>query len=257
VHPFGTANACVFLADGTYLEPLALADAQAARAAARHGNMFTRRNLAYRYRSGQEGFSALAFGSTDAAADHAGFLAAGISGGDMLEFGRDFVDPAGRVERASFRLAFAADWRAPDSFFFTCQRMNAPKTDRASLMRHANGAARIRSIIMSAPHEADFVDFVLAAAGAPAAEGVRDGALIDVANARLEIHPNAAIRDRFGRLPGDATGLRLRAIVFGIGDPAAAEALFAAAEISYERHGGQLVVPPAPGQGAVFVFEAE
>lgn len=26
LHPFGTQNACVFFADGTYLEPLAIAD---------------------------------------------------------------------------------------------------------------------------------------------------------------------------------------------------------------------------------------
>ena len=30
IHPFGTENCCVFLADGTYLEPLAVGDEQAA-----------------------------------------------------------------------------------------------------------------------------------------------------------------------------------------------------------------------------------
>ncbi|RUW46049.1 VOC family protein, partial [Mesorhizobium sp. M8A.F.Ca.ET.021.01.1.1] len=34
IHPFGTENCCVFLADGTYLEPLAIGSEQAATEAA-------------------------------------------------------------------------------------------------------------------------------------------------------------------------------------------------------------------------------
>ena len=45
VHPFGTANCCVYLSDGTFLEPLAIDDAVQANATARAGNVFTRATL--------------------------------------------------------------------------------------------------------------------------------------------------------------------------------------------------------------------
>ena len=54
-----------------------------------------------------------------------------------------------RSDTASFRLAFAADPRADDLFLFTCQRLNAPKVDRSALQSHANGAARIARIVVS------------------------------------------------------------------------------------------------------------
>jgi len=38
IHPFGTENCCVFLADGTYLEPLAIGNEQAAIDATAAGN---------------------------------------------------------------------------------------------------------------------------------------------------------------------------------------------------------------------------
>ncbi|MBW8910040.1 MAG: VOC family protein, partial [Mesorhizobium sp.] len=40
VHPFGTENACVFFADGTYLEPLAIGNEQVADRAIGEGNVF-------------------------------------------------------------------------------------------------------------------------------------------------------------------------------------------------------------------------
>ena len=59
VHPFGTANCCVYLQDGTFLEPLAIGDAEQAAASARGGNVFTARDAAYRRAVGNDGFSAL------------------------------------------------------------------------------------------------------------------------------------------------------------------------------------------------------
>ena len=48
IHPFGTANCCVYLADGTFLEPLAVDDAAQASASAGAGNVFTARDAVYR-----------------------------------------------------------------------------------------------------------------------------------------------------------------------------------------------------------------
>ncbi|MGH7005536.1 MAG: VOC family protein, partial [Alphaproteobacteria bacterium] len=132
-HPFGTENVCVYLGDDSFLEFLAIGQRETCEAEARAGNVFVARDQSYRFRNGAEGFSALVMGSGDAEADHAAFVQSGISAGPILNFSRPFVLPDGRKDKAGFRLAFAADLRAPDAFFFTCQRVDAPKVDRAAL----------------------------------------------------------------------------------------------------------------------------
>ena len=65
------------------------------------------------------------------------------------------------------------------------------------------------------------------------------------------------MKDRFGvSVPADR-GLRLHAIRFGVREVSETEALLRNAGIAYEKRGGGLVVFPAPGQGAIFIFEAE
>jgi hypothetical protein len=256
-HPFGTANCCVYLADGTFLEPLVQVDDRTEKKAARQGNMFTARDLAYRYRQGAEGFSALVFGTEDAAADHAGFVEAGFPGGSILDFSRGFTDASGRTDKASFRLAFAADWRAPDCFFFTCQRVRVPEIDRSALQAHPNGATRIKGVVLAAHRAGDFADFVRVAANATSTDEDHDAARISAANAVLELLESEAMEGRLGvSLPSDP-GLRLYAIRFGVCDLNETEALLRSAGTAYEKRGGQLVVHPAPGQGATLVFEAQ
>ena len=76
IHPFGTENCCVFLADGTFLEPLAVGDEQAAMKAIAEGNVFVARDRIYRNSHGDEGFSAGA-GYHNADADQARHVEAG------------------------------------------------------------------------------------------------------------------------------------------------------------------------------------
>src|SRR5262245_25156452 len=150
VHPFGTANCCVYLADGTFLEPLAIADIEVAAAASRAGNVFTARDAQYRRRSGNNGFSAVVVGTADAAADHRLFASAGFSAGAVLEFSRPFVDAAGKRDTASFALAFAAEPNQADLFFFAAQRVRVPQVDRSALQQHANGALGISRVLLCA-----------------------------------------------------------------------------------------------------------
>ena len=130
-HPFGTENACVYFADGTFLEPLAVYD----------GNLRTMRCAPAMSLSRAIGHTDIgkartafrpSFSSTeDAEADHEQFIEDGYSAGPVLDFSRAFVGADGRTDQASFRLAFAADMRAPDVFLFTCQRVRAPTADRS------------------------------------------------------------------------------------------------------------------------------
>jgi hypothetical protein len=62
MHPFGTENACVYFADGTFLEPLGGRAARGLRGDSAQGQCFHRiATRPFRFRCGENGFSALAF----------------------------------------------------------------------------------------------------------------------------------------------------------------------------------------------------
>jgi hypothetical protein len=256
-HPFGTANCCVFFPDDTYLEPIAVNDPAKARESAKNGQTFNVHNLAYSYRCGEDGFSALVFKTGDADADHAGFLGDGVSGGPMVEFTRDFADPSGKLDKASFRLAFAADARSPDSFFFTCQRVRAPEVDRSALERHENGVTGLKAVMLTAPRPADFTEFLSAIVRTVPDGSLSEGSTFHAGNAEIRLLDDRDFASCFGAAPLRDPGLRLRSILFGVRDMGRLENLLRASGTSYDRHGSVIAVPPAAGQGAFFMFEAE
>ncbi len=246
VHPFGTANCCVFLADGAYLEALAVADPAKAAAASRGGNVFAARDASYRDRLGHEGFSGLVFATNDADSDHRDFSQSGISAGAQLAFSRPFVDASGHEDTASFKLAFAADPRSPDAFFFTCERVNAPAADRSALQRHANGVRRIKAVVLESPEPSDFVGFLQGIAGIAPIE-TPEGLCFRVTNGDILVR--RPLESRLER------GLRLVDIVFGVDDIRQVATLLTAAGIAFDDDVGRITVEPAAGQGAVLVFE--
>ena len=249
LHPFGTENCCVYFADGTFLEPLAVADPVKAGVASRRGNVFTARDAAFRYRLGDEGFSALVLGTEHAAADHREFVRAGISAGRILNFSRPFIDAAGLSDTASFKLAFAADLRAPDAFFFTCERVNAPAVDRSALQKHKNGVKRIKAIVLNAPEPVDFAGFVQHVVCATPEE-TPDGLRFAAANGHVLVRRSA----KPCGLP--KSGLRLTDIVFGVESLGKAQSVLDASGARYAAGDGRLTIPAAAGQGATFTFEA-
>jgi hypothetical protein len=254
-HPFGTANACVFFSDGTYLEPLALANRRHAGAAAKRGNVFTARDLAFRKARNRQGFSALAVATGDAMADHARFKMRGISAGDVLDFSRGVRMPDGSDTEASFRLAFAGDERAPDFLLFSVQRINPLPADRGELERHANTVTGLSEIILSASAPSDFtplVEQVLLTKAAPEAAPLK----LAAANARIRILQDQELEAEFALpLTPSPEGLRGRAIIFKTADLAVTEITLAANDVAFVRREGRVLVSAAPGQGVLFGFE--
>src|SRR5690606_19332912 len=128
------------------------------------------------------------------------------------DFSRPFTDASGNTDTASFRLAFAAEKNAPDAFFFTCQRVNAPKVDRSALQAHENGVRRIAGVIaVSGDPSGEFFSAVLGAEKTNVSDG------------RVEFQlPNAIVRCMtpadFEQISGQAApgspGIRLAAIIF-------------------------------------------
>jgi hypothetical protein len=255
-HPFGTENACVFFKGGTFLEPLAVADREIAEREARAGNVFVGRDQAYRFRRGQDGFSAIVMGSEDADRDDAAFAEAGLSAGRMLSFSRKFKTPAGEEGEAAFKLSFAADPRAPDAYFFTCQRINVPAVDRTALETHANGVVGMREIIAVEENPSDFQYLLQEIAGTRDVDAHSFGISADAANARLSVLTPAGLEAYFGaKVEGRERGIHLTAIIFTVADLSACQAHIARSGIATRTSGNRLIVDRAAGQGAIFIFE--
>lgn len=253
-HPFGTGNACVYLADGTFLEPLAVVDPEAARVAADSDNVFLARDRAFRAAHGEEGFSALVMGTTDASADHSRFLERGISAGPDLFFSRPFTDAGGKQGEASFRLAFAAP--GPEgAFFFTCERVATPQVDRAALERHANGVSGIARVVLVADDASAHRDLLAELTQAPDIEEFVGGTDFHAANGLVCLLNESGMKAMLGLAPEEGAGLQLTAIVLRTDSLEKVETCFADAGIAVLRHAGWLVVEPAEGQGAILAFE--
>lgn len=255
-HPFGTENACVFFADKTYLEPLGVASLSDCETAARNGNVFVARDQAFRFRVGDDGFSALVFGTGDAEADDRRFHAAAISAGQILTFKRPMRMPDGSESVAGFALAFAADLRAPDFLAFTCQRLNPLPADRGALEAHANGVTGIARIVLSAPDPTDFSAFLGETSNGAAVVPHSFGITFETANVPVDVLNDEGMEAFYELAPANVdAGLRGRAIVFAIRDLSVTEALLAANGVTYTRKNNTILVKPAPGQGALFAFE--
>jgi hypothetical protein len=255
-HPFGTENACVFLPDGTYLEPLAVGHRETCEKAALKGNMFVARDQAFRFRNGDNGFSAIALSTSDAAADRAAFARLGMSGGRNLPFSRVFDNGKGNRGTASFELAFASDLRAPDAFMFTCQRKVQPPAVPPRLRRHANGVKGIASIVGAEQNPSDFHYFLEGVLSQRGVSAHSFGIDIEAANTRIEIMNADGMRAWFGL---DETlaerGLRFRAVIFATTSLAGVREILKSNGISWRETMKRIVIDPAPGQGAIYAFE--
>jgi len=254
IHPFGTENACVFFADGTYLEPLVVGNEQAITQAIAAGNVFIARDRLYRERLGEEGFSAVVLGTGDADADHRRFVDAGLSAGDMLSFSRAFTDTNGKSDTASFKLAFAADKEARDAFLFACERVNPPKIDRTALQAHANGVTGIVEVIAVSDAPSARIEPVSVAAGSVAARLEAGDEAVRLPNAILRVVTPESFERHFGLATRPSPHLRFQAIVFSIRDKASALRALAAGAIDHDMSGNDIVIAPAPGQGAAFIL---
>ena len=254
-HPFGTENACVFFSDKSYLEPLGIASAEDCVASARAGNMFTARDQAFRFRRGDEGFSGLVFSSDNADGEHQQFVSDGLSGGPILQFSRTMKFPDGSEVLATFKLTFAADLRAPDFFFVTCQRINVVPSDRSALEAHPNGVKGIASVILFEPQPDDFRSFLEKTVGADA-NATDEGLELMTGTSNIVVLNATSFEDQFGKqLSCHSRGLRGRAAVFCVSDLDRTKSLFVTNGIDYSVRHNRLIVDKAPGQGAIFAFE--
>ncbi|TCD13128.1 VOC family protein [Oricola cellulosilytica] len=254
-HPFGTENACVYFPDGTFLEPLAVAQREDCEASAREGNVFTARDQAFRFRNGEDGFSAVAFATEDAKGDHDIFARSGVSAGELLAFSRAVVTRKGEAGQARFLLAFAADLRSPDAFFFTCERLKVPEVDYTALETHPNGATRLVEVVLSEQNPTDFQYFLQCVSGNRTTEAHSFGLEVETSRRKLNVMTPEGLRVHFGvSRKSVERGLRFEGLVLSVPSLDAAKRVLDENEVSYRSSSIDIIVDVAPGQGSFIAF---
>lgn len=255
LHPFGTENCCIFLADGAYLEPLGIADRIIAEAEARAGNPFLRRDLAYRFRVDDEGMSMLAMRSDDAKKDLARYRAEGIGFSDVFEFSRTAKSGDKEFE-ISVKLAIAADDRAPDAAFFGCQRSNMGDLWNAERTSHDNGVTGISAVLMCEENPTDFQYILQAATGMRDYISSSNGLSFHMDGADIFCFTPTAMEQLFSIPAARAErGLRFEGVVFTCTSVKKLKQRLDDQGIDCFLHLDRLIVPTAPGQGIPFLFE--
>ena len=256
-HPFGTENANIHFRDGTFLEPLAIAQRETCEEAARAGNAFVAHDQAWRFRNGVTGFSAIAFTSDDTRADQKRFKQLGISAGNRLRFKRR-AGAAKGAPKLSFALAFASDMRAPDLMLFTCQARHDPANLPKPVTRHANGVAAIRQVVLHDANPSDFQYFLQDVMEQRDQNAHSFGLDIEAANCRLTLLNDAGLQAWFGlEAEPRKRGLEVKGLVLATTRLDQLSELFNRNGIEWRERHGRIIVDAAPGQGAFFAFEAK
>jgi hypothetical protein len=249
-HPWGTHNRIVQF-PGVFIELLTVGEPgliPLARPRSISFGAFTADFLAK-----GEGLSMLVLEGKGAAADAEAFRAAGIGDFDVFDFEREGRRPDGSPVKVAFSLAFAADPKAPDTGFFTCQQHYPENFWNPAFQKHANGVSGVAGVVFVAENPADHHVFLKAFSGVSDLKSTSAGITIETPRGEIQVMDPAAFRLHYAVEPPDvARGMRLAAIRFAVRDKAVVrEALGAHAGERMDK----LIVAPAAAHGATLVFE--
>jgi len=242
-HPFGTGNCCVFFRNDTYLEPLAIVDAEVAQHQATKGNRFVARDRLYRNRNSNDGFSMIALGSNDAVGDVAYCRKRGFECGEMVAFERDVVRDDGTKGKISVQLFIASIEACDDFALFYCQWLSGKAFDDKYKI-HANGALGIHSIALVGADTAETIDYLSSLTG----QSGKPGNTLSLQNASILLMSLDEFFATYGYYP-DNTSLRAVAFDIEVENIMAVRYVLFATGIASQIIGNRLVVQPAEGQG--------
>jgi len=244
-HRFGSENACIYFQNGTFIEPLAIGDEALVEANIRKGNIFLRRDMGYRFRNGDNGFSCVVFGDPDPKQERRQFKRAGYATGKIVVVRRPGV---------KVHVALAIDERSPDFTGFLCERPDGPPSFPTDLSNHANGATGIVSAALSEQSPADFQIYLATLSGQGECDLHSMGMDIKLPNASLHVLNNAGLKDKYGVDAPTERGLRAKAFDVSVSDLKSTQDVLNEAAVQTRTVGERLIVDPAPGQGAIIGF---
>src|SRR5262249_54571773 len=149
--------------------------------------------------------------------------AAGIGDFDVFNFEREAKRPDGAIVKVGFSLAFAADPKAPETGFFTCQQHYPENFWNPVFQSHANTVSGIAGVVMVADNPADHHVFFKAFVGVGDLTSTSTGISIETPRGEIQVMDPAAFRLHYGTEPPDvARGMRFAAVRFAVRDMAAA-----------------------------------
>jgi hypothetical protein len=187
-----------------------------------------------------------------AAADAQAFRAAGIGDFDVFDFEREAKRPDGAAVKVAFSLAFAADARAPDAGFFTCQQHYPENFWNLAFQSHPNTVSGVAGVVMVADNPTDHHIFLSAFTGVRDIGATSAGIAIQTPRGEVQVMDPAAFRLHYGTEPPDVSrGLRLAALRFLVREMNLARPFLNSAT----EYRGKWVVGPQAAHGATLVFE--
>ncbi|MCC2110755.1 MAG: VOC family protein [Hyphomicrobiales bacterium] len=253
-HPFGTGNACIFFADGRYLEPLAVIDETACDEAEADGLFFVARARAFLAKAG-EGFAMVALRSNDVHADRRAFEKAGFSSGQQFEFRRKAKTGDGGEIEIGVELAFASAPEADLVTAFACHRFGTESLFAPEFVAHENGVHGITGVVMTAENPTEHQYYLQAIADCRDPHASSLGIEARGAEGAYSIVSPRAFAMLFGETVPETDPLRLRAFSLGVKDPDHLRRVLDAAGVSHRRIGGRVIVPAAEALGTTIAFE--
>jgi hypothetical protein len=252
-HPFGTGNCCVFFKNQTYLEPITILDRNATDIAAAEGLVFVKRIKRFTERRG-EGFAMVALASENAEADHRTLEKAGIADGGVYRFTRNATLADGQEHEIGVALAYADFPAAPDAAIFACQHLAKNVLFQPEYLQHPNGATGIAAIVAVAEKPEDFRALLGKLIGDEQVGAVDAGLEAELAEQRLLVLTPDNFCARYDLdPPNPRRGMLFAALELQVME--LGQALDHAGR-NAKRHENRIVVPAAPGLGAVFVFRS-
>lgn len=245
-HKFGTENACIFFENGTFIEPLAIGQRETVEAAIKKRNQFLRRDAAFRFRNGEDGFTMIVFGEPDPKKSRKALQKAGYETGKLVTVRRPGV---------KVRIALAIDERSADFTMFHCERPDGPPAFPAELNAHENGATGISAVYVHEHLPEDFQYYFQTVTGQREVRSHSFGMEMKLPNASLKILNTQGARTYLGT-ENVSTSRGLRAIGFDIQVKSVADTqkLLETNGVSLRHIGNSILVDPAMGQGAIIRF---
>ena len=242
IHPFGTANCCVFIENGVYLEPLAVHD-EAVFAGKISQNSFVGLDSKYRDLMGDNGLSAISLQTNDADADIKHFAGPYESGPSSLKFSRKAINPDGTEDTLSVDGAFCLNPASPALSLFTCHWQGDPAviSKIKTAPKHANTVVGTIGVDLATNDLPNALTYLNHGFGA-------DFTLQDDGSYAFAA-PNCHITLGKGDQPLHATGVTFSATSLG-----AAASCLEKSKIAYDSSDDTIEVVAALGQGVTMKF---
>jgi hypothetical protein len=252
-HPWGTHNRIV-QCPGVFIELLTVGEPALIPPHAPRSFSFGAFNRDFLARD--EGLSMLVL-EGKGVADAAAFRAAAIGDFDVFDFEREAKRPDGSAVKVAFSLVYAADPKAPETGFFTCQHHYPENFWNPAFQSHSNGVSAIAGIVMVAENPADHHVFLKAFSGVTDLKSTSSGITIETPRGEIQVMDPSAYTAHFAVAPPDTSqGARLAALRFAVRDMAALRSALEKGGTAAVGHMGKLVVPPQEAFGATLAFEA-